>query len=300
MTGYRSRRYAESLAEVGEPLALQASGGWVLRRRLPHAADVDAMGCYPLFACRDWRALRGDLDRLAGDVVALSLIADPFGDFDEPLLAATFPELCRPFKDHFVVDLARRPELPAHHRRNVRAAASRVSVERCEMPPRHAADWVALYRTLIARHDIRGIAAFSAETLVRQLDVPGLVMLRAVDASGTTAGMTLWIEQDDVAYYHLGAYSDAGYEAHASYALFDSALGFFADRVRWADLGAGAGVVANARDGLTRFKRGWSTGTRLAFLCGRVFDRAAYDRLVRVAGTSGSAYFPAYRAGEFA
>jgi hypothetical protein len=299
MTGYRSRRYAESLAEVGEPVALDRSGGWVLRRRVPYGPDVDAMGCYPLFACRDWRALRADLERLTG-VVALSLVADPFGDFDEPLLATTFPDLCRPFKDHFVVDLARRPALPVHHRRNVRTAAGQVIVERCDTPARHAAEWVALYRTLIARHGIRGIAAFSAEALAGQLDVPGLVMLRATDASGAPVGMTLWIEQDDVAYYHLGAYSDAGYEAHASYALFDHALAFFGDRVRWADLGAGAGAVPAANDGLTRFKRGWSTGTRPAFLCGRIFDRAAYDRLAQASGASGSSYFPAYRAGEFA
>ena len=44
------------------------------------------------------------------------------------------------------------------------------------------------------------------------------------------------------------------------------------------------------RDGLTRFKRGWATGERIAHLCGRVLDRAAYSRL---AGPSD--WFPAYR-----
>jgi hypothetical protein len=66
--------------------------------------------------------------------------------------------------------------------------------------------------------------------------------------------------------------------------------------VRWLNLGAGAGLQAGGDDGLTRFKRGWSTGTRQSWFCGRIFDQRRYDRAVRGAG-SGS-YFPAYRHGE--
>jgi hypothetical protein len=52
-------------------------------------------------------------------------------------------------------------------------------------------------------------------------------------------------------------------------------------------------------DGLSRFKRGWATGTRTAYLCGRVLDRREYERMVRAAGAGTTAYFPAYRTGEF-
>jgi hypothetical protein len=112
--------------------------------------------------------------------------------------------------------------------------------------------------------------------------------------------MTLWYETDEVAYYHLGAYSEAGYAARASFALFWSAREHFRSRVRWLALGAGAGVDGDSDDGLSRFKRGWSTGTRTVFLCGRILDRARYEAASRAAGTSASTFFPAYRGGHHA
>jgi hypothetical protein len=57
-------------------------------------------------------------------------------------------------------------------------------------------------------------------------------------------------------------------------------------------------VSANGTDGLTVYKDGWSTGTVPVYLCGRVFDHALYNSLTEAAGTNGSAYFPAYRAGS--
>jgi hypothetical protein len=65
------------------------------------------------------------------------------------------------------------------------------------------------------------------------------------------------------------------------------------------NLGAGSGVTADAAGGLTAFKRGWATGTRQAFFCGRVFDRTTYDALTAALPRSTSGYFPAYRCGEF-
>ena len=59
-TGYLHRLYAESLAEFGEARELAAAGGWILQRPTPVLNLKDAMGCYPLFCCRDWqrRSLR--------------------------------------------------------------------------------------------------------------------------------------------------------------------------------------------------------------------------------------------------
>jgi lipid II:glycine glycyltransferase (peptidoglycan interpeptide bridge formation enzyme) len=109
--------------------------------------------------------------------------------------------------------------------------------------------------------------------------------------------MTLWYVQGDVAYYHLGAYSDRGYALRASFALFWQALELLqAERVRWLDLGAGPGLAADASNGLSRFKRGWATGTQTAYLCGRVFNRARYEQLLRARGRGAADYFPAYRA----
>ena len=116
----------------------------------------------------------------------------------------------------------------------------------------------------------------------------------------SVAGMLLWFIQGEVAYYHLGAYSREGYEKGASYALFPAAIEHFASiGLRWLDLGAGAGTSTDGTDGLTRFKRGWSTETRTAFLCGRVFDASAYERITKMKGVAETGYFPAYRKGEF-
>jgi hypothetical protein len=83
-----------------------------------------------------------------------------------------------------------------------------------------------------------------------------------------------------------------------SYALYWFAIEYFGDKVRWLDLGAGPGVKGKGKDGLSQFKRGWSTETRTAFFCGRIFDRARYSEIVRAKGVSTTDYFPAYRKNE--
>jgi hypothetical protein len=55
----------------------------------------------------------------------------------------------------------------------------------------------------------------------------------------------------------------------------------------------------NAEDGLSFFKKGWSTGTRTAFFCGRILDPERYAQLATARGVAGTDYFPAYREGEF-
>jgi hypothetical protein len=119
-------------------------------------------------------------------------------------------------------------------------------------------------------------------------------------AEGRIVGLHIWYLHEDVAYGHLGATSPRGYELMASYALYWFAVAHLRTRVRWLDLGAAAGLSdAGPDDGLRRFKAGWSTGVRPAYLCGRVFQPAAYARLVETRGSGATSYFPAYRLGEF-
>ena len=139
-----------------------------------------------------------------------------------------------------------------------------------------------------------GISAFSHLSFAAQLQVPGIVAFRALTADEELAGAALWYVDGDVAYWHLAAYSEQGYRLDASYALLASALEHFAAdaSLRWASLGAGAGVDA-AGAGLDRFKAGWATGTRTAHFCGRVLDREAYAALSPRPGDT--SFFPAYR-----
>jgi hypothetical protein len=69
--------------------------------------------------------------------------------------------------------------------------------------------------------------------------------------------------------------------------------------LEWLNLGAGAGVSENSMDGLSRFKRGWSTDTRKVYFCGRIYDKVNYSLVTKAKDTIGSDYFPAYRKGEF-
>jgi Acetyltransferase (GNAT) domain len=324
-TGYLSAAYAASLAEFGTALALPGSGSWLLRRAVAPAGPTDAMGPYPLFCCRDWDALADDLadlgaraDRdqpsprdggtgaLAAAEVPISVVVvtDPFGDHHPAALNSAFPARVAPFKEHFVADLSRPLSsfVSTHHRRY--ALRDAVAVERCAQPLDWLDDWCALYQNLCARHAIRGIPALSRPAFARQLAVPGLHAFRA-SAGGVTVGMVLWYRQNDVAYYHLAAYSDEGYRLRASFPLFWLAFEHLAAAgVGWASLGAGASAGAGASgqgtDGLIRFKRGWSTATRTTYLCGRIFRPDVYATLAQARGCGDSKYFPAYRHGELA
>lgn len=272
----------------------------MLERNIPGAHARDAMGCYPIFVCRDWSGLEADLNELDG-LVSLSLVTDPFGDYDEDYLRRCFGDVAIPFKSHFVIDLNRPIDavVSRHHRYYARRALERVSVERCDLPEQYLDVWNELYSNLVARHDLQGIKAFSRDAFAIQLRIPGMVMLRAI-CEGATVGAHLWYCQGDVAHSHLAAVSIRGYEAMASYALHWCAIETFTGDVSWLNLGAGSGLAGDTGGGLTAFKRGWATETRTAYFCGRVFDRAKYDELTAARHLSRGSYFPAYRDGEFA
>jgi hypothetical protein len=300
VTGYLHPKYAESLCEFGEPLHLPKSGGWLLTRQVD-GDQADAMSAYPLFVCLDWKSLKSDFDQLGKSLVSVVVVTDPFGEYDEALLRDSFGDLATPFKAHYACDL-RRPldgTISKHHLRNACVGLEQVAVERCEDPASHLDDWVNVYSILIQRHQITGIRAFSRNSFAKQLKTPGIVCFRATHHR-QTVGMILWYVQNEVAYYHLGAYTDEGYQLRASFALFRKALDYFAlSGLNYANLGAGAGLGSSADDGLTRFKRGWSSCVRTAYICGRIFDRPEYDRLVCARGVGATDYFPAYRKGEF-
>lgn len=299
--GYSHPEYAESLAEFGVPLLLPSSKGWILVRQIPGAPYHDAMGAYPLLICQNWNELLFDLNQIEKALVCLSAVTDPFGNYDEASLRKCFPDVMIPFKEHFVVDLGTSPEtfVHPHHRRNARKALREVQVSECPNPTELLEDWTRLYGALIERHQITGIAAFSRESFARQLKVPGIVAFRA-SHDNRTVGMLLWYAQENRAYYHLGAFHQIGYNLGASFALFNYSLDYFGRHgFDWLDLGAGAGSEPGAESGLTRFKHGWSTGVRMAYFCGRIFDRQKYDEIVRAKRVSKTNYFPAYRMGEF-
>ena len=299
--GYLHPLYPQSLVEFGEPFELPASQGWILKRLIPGTSEFDGMGCYPIFICKDWLGLEQDLSQFGDKLVSLALVTDPFGDYNQQDLTKWFKDMAIPYKKHFVVDLQQRPEefVAVHHQRNARKALGKVTVEVCTEPLQYLNEWNSLYGNLIERHHITGIAKFSVDAFAKQLRIPGIVALRA-SLADHTLGMLLWYIQSHIAYYHLGAYSPDGYELNVSFALFWKALDYFAQSgLSWLGLGAGAGAQGDENDGLSRFKRGWSTGTRTAYFCGRIFDHKKYKEIIEAKRIPPTDFFPAYRSGDF-
>src|SRR5689334_22873111 len=129
--GYASRQYAESLAEFGTVRHLPACGGWLLETQIAGSKCADGMGCYPLFGCHDWRGLSDDLESLVDDLVSVRIVTDPFADLNALQLKEAFPDTCYEYKQHFVTDLTQPLDatVASHHRRNVRKALDRVTVQ---------------------------------------------------------------------------------------------------------------------------------------------------------------------------
>jgi hypothetical protein len=295
-TGYLHPEYARTLSAIGRPRPLPSSGGWFLEREIPGETLVDGAGCYPLFCCQNWSALARDISDLGDELVSFTVVTDPFGAFTSDDLGRAF-DLIRPYKPHYVTDLGAARDVPRtrRHRRNTAAAQRAVAVRRVTDPEALGSEWVRLYASLMTHRRLTGLHAFPPECLVAQLRVPGIRMFAAT-AGAEIVGLHLWYVQDDVAYGHLGATSPRGYALMAAYALYAHALEELKSEVRWLGLGGTAGVdPPNSADGLARFKAGWATETRQTYLCGRVLQPDAYDRLAHVRGGADSGYFPRYR-----
>ena len=125
---------------------------------------------------------------------------------------------------------------------------------------------------------------------------PNVVLL---GVGGEVVGMDWWYVQGDVAQGHLAAFNELGYDVLASYATKWYAMEYFATRVRWMNLGGAPGTMDTGIDGLTRFKRGWTSDTRKAYFCGRILNAELYGSLCEPLAQGDTSYFPAYRRGEF-
>ena len=300
LTGYIHPEYARSLSEFGEPKELSRCGGWILERPIPGTPYKDAMGCYPLFTCRDWRKLHIDITGLAKELLTLVFVTDPFADVDTAYLESC-SDLIKPFKHHYIVDLSHPLEnsVNKHHRYYARKSLREIEVEVCHEPSRYVGEWIRLYDNLVKKHNIRGIKAFSPECFHKQLNTPGMVLFVG-KLREEVVGAYLVAMHNDVAYSHLSAFSFVGYQNRAAYGIRWTALEYLTgQKIRYVDMGGAAGLEENPTDGLSQFKQGWSNLTRTTYLCGRIFDRAKYLAICEQNGVQDTNYFPAYRRGEF-
>ncbi len=296
---YADPRYLLSLAPPAEVVSLPRSGGALIVRPIPGTGLCDATGPYPLLMCENWSELAEDLTALQVPLVSAVCVLDPLVASPATQdLQAAFPDILRPYKCHHVVELGRQWEsgVSHHHLRNARKALGRTEIHVSESPATYLDEWTCLYEELVQRHQIEGPARFSRQAFEHQMGVPGAVLFRAL-AQGQLVGATLWYRCHDRAYYHLGAYTGAGYRAAASHAIFLTALRWFHQSgVKQLNLGAGAGIADDPSDGLNRFKQGWANTFRMALLGGRILNQEAYRKLAGGRPATGNEpYFPVYR-----
>jgi hypothetical protein len=297
-TGYMHPGYAQSLSEFGTPTELKQRRAWFLRRCIPGSADFDGMCCYPYLTCHDWSSLASDLEAHRQDLVSFVATTDPFGSYTLADLELAFPGGVVHFKEHHVADLRRSEDeiVSRHHRRGVVKALRNLEMECHPQPVKFLDEWTKLFQLAANKFRIKGIRAFSREAFAQQLALPGAYMLLA-RLQGETVAAHIWMLHGDAAYGHLAAENSLASKNGASYALYYTAIKYFADKVRWVNWGGEAGL---AKDGtLSSFKRGWSTDARPVYFCSRIFNPERNDELTKARGISPTSFIPAYRAGEF-
>lgn len=288
---YASRLYAEALGDLGRTVRLDGWGGFVIARPTPGQAREDAMGAYPMAVIDPSADLGAGLAALRQlGLVSLVLVPDPLAGPPVDRLTAAF-DLCRPFKTHYLIDVAAGVEFSKHHRDRVRRGARRCRIERVCLADQLAV-WRDLYAGLVNRKSIRGTADFTPGYFERLAQAPQIAAFAAF-VGDAPAAMTLWFEHAGVAYNHLTASNALGYANGANFALYAAAIDHFGGAALM-NLGGGAGLDDDPEDGLAAFKRGFANAETRALICGAVLDAEAYAALG--AGRAPSAFFPAYRA----
>jgi hypothetical protein len=300
LLGYRHPEYALSLVEYGRPRELEKSGGWLLERSIPGTAHRDAMGLYPLFHCRDWHGLPDDLQTLRQEGLISLVVVSILPRAELDLAVFNHFDVVRPFKTHYLADLGRLPDETAsrHHRYHARKAAKVLEVDVPGAPLAYLDEWCMLYSAFASRLAISDLRVFSRVAFERLLAIPGVILFRAL-RHGQPVGAQIILIQDDVAFAHLAAFTEEGYKCGASYFLDRHAMEYLRGRASYLNWGGGTGLEDADQSGLARYKQGWSTERRTAYLLGAVLDRAVYERLNARVGRESPTYFPRYRAGEF-
>jgi hypothetical protein len=184
------------------------------------------------------------------------------------------------------------------HRRSARRALRNLEVEMLVSPKIDLYEWVQLYEDLIRRHQIKGIRAFSKNSFQKQLAIPNTIYFRVIH-KGNVVGGNIFFIQDDVAYAHLSAFSDEGYNLGAPYAVKWFALQQLPQFVQWVNFGGSTNTSQENPTGLDYFKMGWSSQTGKSYFCGKILDEEKYTEMVNRWQAFDTTWFPAYRLGEF-
>jgi len=299
MEGYLHPLYAESFSEIGTPLYLPKSKGWLIKRQIPGTNYFDAMGPYPLFFCENWDVLIEDFIGLKNELVSISLVLSPFSDF--PINEyQDFFEIFKVYKDHYILDLSLplNKTISKNKQRNAKRALRNLDVELKVSPNIDLDEWVILYNCLIELHDIDGLRAFSRKSFENQIAIPNTHYFRILHNRKVVGGNLFYI-QGDVAYAHLSAFTEEGYELGAAYAVKWVALNHLKKMIRWVNFGGGVDESSEKIGGLDLFKKGWSSSSEKSYFCGKILNKELYEQLSIQKSDNNNQWFPSYRYNDF-
>ncbi len=297
--GYLHPLYAKSFSEIGTPLYLPKSKGWLIKRQIPSSRYFDAMCPYPLFFCQNWSGLLKDLENLREELVSVSMVIDPFSTFYFEEYRAFF-DVFTAYKDHYLLDLKLPPRetVSKNKRKTARRALRDLSVVLQLAPHINIDEWVNLYKCLIERHQIKGIRTFSRESFSKQTAIPNTHFFKVLFQDKIIGGNLFYI-QNGVAYSHLSAFTPQGYALGAAYAVKWVAIKHLSECAKWLNLGGGTGSTNRKKSGLDLFKQGWSNKTAKSYFCGKILNPQIYEEITTNRHKVNPGWFPAYRTDDY-
>lgn len=264
---YCSVAYAEAQLEADtRVLAVPAWGSHVLVRRGPKGRLM-AVGGRPFTSLDPNSDIKAGLDQLRGEgLSSVSLVSDPMWSPEHSELERGF-QVCRRFKETYLVDRqAGSAPITKRHRNRVSQARRRGAKLREISFADHLDIWGDLYAHNVAN---RQIAQPLSATYFERLAAFAELRTFAVVIDSEIVTITTWMKHDDVLYFHDAASSTAGHDAAASYVAFAHVVEA-ADDCRFLFLGGAAEFFDDPLDGLARFKRGFSNGSAVSYLCSAI------------------------------
>ena len=285
---YASNQYAKAFAPEYTSLHLPEANTHILLRPITGTKLQDGIGIYPLCPINAVANLESDFaDLEKRKLVSLVLVTDPFFRPELEKMKKAFTKVAE-FKEHYLCDLRKEHRYSTHHRYEVKRAHKLCETRSIALSD-YLDEWYVLYHTLINKHGITGIQAFSKHYFAALCALKPTTI--AAFSQGKMVSAHIWFEYEGKVYSHLAASSDEGYKLRSSYAVYDHSIRHFKDAgASIMDFGGGAGNEASA--GLSFLKKGFSNHSAMCYLCGKILDEEKYKELN---GSNETSYFPAYR-----
>jgi transposase-like protein len=260
---YCSERYARALEEPGVSAQHVPEWDTYVLVRNGRSGTRQAVGIRPLATLDPACDLRAGLETLRrAGVTSVSLVTDPLSSPERAHLEQVF-DTCHVFKENYVVDRELRVHISKRHRNRINKARRGAEIREIELAD-YLPRWFELYEHNVANRQIP--QPFLPSYYEGVAGLPGLRTV-AVTVDQEVVTITIWVRHGDTLYFLDGASSAEGLAAGASYVAFAHIV------ESWDDcpcifLGGAADYYDDRLDGLARFKRGFSNGSAINYLCG--------------------------------